>query len=350
MKTLLIVAGPTGSGKTDLAIKFAKRFNSEVINADSVQMYKTCDIGSAKPSLAERQGVRHHLFDICEPNEVNSAAFFLQEADKVIQRLILSNKVPIICGGTNLYLKALLYGLADLPQGNESVRAKLEKQTTSDLYQVLIKVDPKTSLHPNDRKRIIRALEVYELNGQAASLLQQQHAFANLCFSAVIFIPCYPRDVLYARINERTKKMLDAGLIDETEEIIKQYGASLPVLKTVGYFEVSEFLAGRLLRADLEEAISQATRRLAKRQLTFWRNEPIKRGWQVKEGSVDKCGVFQNTDIQSLLNEQNNPKAKRGIQKDILPNKMSFSELCSIFNSVAFNAVTNTVQVVFFSL
>jgi tRNA dimethylallyltransferase len=336
---IIIVSGPTAAGKTVLALRLAEYFDGEIINVDSVQMYKECNIGSAKPTLSEMRNIKHHLFDLCTPSEKNSAASFLRSADVAISDIEKRGKVVIACGGTTLYLKALLYGLADLPKGDSDLRSNLEELSNEDLFKVLQERDPLSAakLHPNDRKRVIRALEVQTLYGVTASKLQAEHAFLELQRSAFTIIPCYSREELYNRIDKRTQTMLDNGLLAEVQALILKYGEDAPVLNTVGYAEAKAYLLGELKKEELAPAIAQATRRLAKRQLTFWRNEPQKRGWSIfmKEGS------------QGLVSTNSTPQSKRGVQKDFIPHQISFSNLCRAITDFKNKNGDYTVQIIF---
>ena len=340
---LIIISGPTATGKTSFSIKIAKEINAEIINLDSVQMYAKCDIGSAKPTIEEREGVPHHLFDIFHPNEKNNAAKFLEYAEQAIQDIRSRKKNVIACGGTMLYLKALLYGLADLPKGDTAIRNELEELSTQDLYEKLIQYDVNSAkkLHPNDRTRIIRALEVYLISGLEASKLQESHAFQQPKFNALILVPCYPRDVLYKRIDERSKLILEMGLIQETQQIINEYGKNAPVLDTVGYKEAKNYILGNISKDELLPAISQATRQLAKRQLTFWRNEPKKRDWKIVSNLAN--------DNNLLLSEMSSPQSKRTIQKDIVPTKLSMNEILLMTTEHLHSGSEPEIKISFFS-
>ncbi len=314
---LIVISGPTASGKSALAVKLAKSLSMEVINSDSVQMYRGCNIGSAKPSEAEMEGVLHHLFDVFSPNEKNSAMKFLQAAEEK-----LSSRRAIVCGGTMLYLKALLDGLSEMPSTDNALREKLENLSNDDLFNELKKVDPESKLHPNDRVRIIRALEGTYLSDLPASSIQAKHQFNKPIRDALIVLVNYPRDLLYQRINQRTEIMLKNGIIEEVKEIINQFGENAAVLETVGYKEVLMFLKGEIPESELAEAISKSTRNLAKRQLTFWRNEPAKRGWNVLPLPYEMIELGAEGE-----------EGKRAKRKGILSYRMDFPALKTVIES-----------------
>ena len=281
LENIIIVAGPTGSGKTAHAIKLAQELNSEIISVDSVQCFKYFNIGSAKPTKEELDLVKHHQIDCYEPNIQITAAEYARDACVAIDHLLSLGKTPILCGGSNLYLKAILYGLADLPKADLELRDKLEKFSNEDLFQELKRLDSPSSLkiNSNDRIRMIRAIE----SGSSGVLFSEKtnsHNFTNIKYDPIIHLLDMPREELYAKINLRTEKMIADGLIQEAKEIFEKFGDVAP-LKTIGYLQAKQFFNNEISEQDLIPLIAQATRRYAKQQVTFWRNEPKKRGWKV---------------------------------------------------------------------
>lgn len=281
LNKIIIVGGSTGVGKTAYALELAKKINSEVISIDSVQCFKYFDIGSAKPSPSELSEIKHHMIDVYDPEIRVTAADYASDVETIIRDLIEQGKTPILCGGSNLYLKAILYGLADLPRGDPSIRLELEKVETSELYEKLKVLDIESyhKINQNDRVRIIRAVESAE-NGQLFSSQTKSHSFSNLKYEPVIHLLDLPREELYQKINMRSAKMVELGLIEETKNLKEKFGI-VPPLNTIGYYQVVQYLNGEITKDDLVPAIAQATRRYAKQQVTFWRNEPAKRGWTI---------------------------------------------------------------------
>ncbi|MCB9030470.1 MAG: tRNA (adenosine(37)-N6)-dimethylallyltransferase MiaA [Deltaproteobacteria bacterium] len=283
MKTLLTISGPTASGKSGLAVRVAKELDGEIVNLDSVQIYKEFDIGSAKITAEEMDNVPHHLIDIKEPTEQCNVSEIVELAKSSIAEIHARGKQVIVVCGTGMYLKHLLYGLAELPERDESLRAELEARNLDELYSELQNVDPKTAarLHPNDKVRIVRALEVYHLSGTAISESQADHDFGALNYTSLNLVLCWARHLLYDRINQRVDLMLEHGLIEEVKQIVKRHGRDLPALKTLGYAQAIDFIDSVLDFEQLREQIAQETRRFAKRQMTFWRNQPLALGWKM---------------------------------------------------------------------
>ncbi len=280
----IIVSGPTASGKSRLALELAQALSHEIVNIDSVQIYKGLDIGSAKASTQERENVRHHLLDMVEPCQQSTVSDYLAWVVALLPELESRHTRPIFVGGSSLYITCLLQGLAALPKGDKTLRAQLEQLDGAALMQRLEECDPKSAqkLHVNDRMRIIRALESATLHQQAASKTLADHGFAQPQHQALIIVPIWERAKLYARINLRSQAMLKLGLVEEARAIASKYGKEAPALKSLGYAQACAFLSGELSEEALLSELSQRTRNFAKRQMTFWRNEPHKRGWTVQ--------------------------------------------------------------------
>lgn len=289
MNSFIVVAGPTGSGKTKLATFISSELSGEVVNIDSVQIYKDFEIGSATPTLGERGEVRHHLFGVLDPREPFDVAKYIRLAEEKGNQILEGGKVPVFSGGTSLYISALLTGLVDLPPADSLFRQSLSGRSTEELYDELSQRSPKRALEiaSKDRVRIERALETLEaFSEEEIESRKQTQRYADRN-RAVILVPVWERSKLYDRINQRTVSMIQGGLLDEVRGLVEKYGIDIPPLRTIGYKEAVSVLEGRLSESDLAESISKSTRRFAKRQMTWLRNEPIKRGWTVRPSNQD---------------------------------------------------------------
>ncbi len=279
MEKVIVIAGPTASGKTDLAIELALRVNGEIVSADSMQIYREMNIGTAKPDMAERKGVPHHLIDVVNPDEEYSVARFQQDAKAALDDIIKRGKVPIVAGGTGLYINALVYNLTFSETiTNWEYRARLqslaEKEGPEALHALLMKVDPKSgeAIHPNNVKRVIRALEVYETTGKPISEHKEESRREAPPYDYRIFGIELDRDVLYSRIEQRVDKMMAKGLYQEVEGILRKgYSPDLISLQGIGYKEIIQAIEGKCTLAEAVERIKMGTRHLAKRQLTWFR-------------------------------------------------------------------------------
>lgn len=281
MKKIITICGPTGIGKTGFAISLAKKFNGEIIGADSMQIYKHMDIGTAKPDADERTMAPHHLVDFLDPACDYDAGKYADETDKAITQIIDRGKLPIIAGGTGLYIRALLYGLfRGSPACNKTLdRLTLELAEKGNLllHKRLSLCDPKAAqkIHPNDSFRLIRALEVYETTGEAISQRQKDHNFSKQRYQSLTFGLTMDRKILYERINKRVDIMIDQGLLHEVETLVKKgYPLDLKSMQSIGYRHMGMFMKGEV---DFEEAVrllKRDTRRYAKRQFTWFNKEP----------------------------------------------------------------------------
>ena len=278
---LIIISGPTCSGKSALAVELALLVGGEIINADSMQVYRGMDIGTAKLPLSERKGIFHHLIDIINPDQEFNAALFLVHALQIIKTLH-SKAIPIIVvGGTGLYVRALLGGLFDCPPSDLKLRqnlwAECEKQGSTFLYEKLLRFDRDAAdrIHPMDKIRIIRALEVIHLTGYRFSELTKKHGFSNKRFSSLNICLHVDRHILYNRIDSRTRFMIDSGFINEVEVLLGMgYGSTLTSMQAIGYRHIVRFLESRCTLDETIKLIQRDTRRYAKRQLTWLRTEP----------------------------------------------------------------------------
>jgi tRNA dimethylallyltransferase len=277
---LIIIFGPTAVGKSNLVMELAPLLNAEVINADSQQVYRQMDIGTAKPSKQERLKVPHHVIDVVEPDEEFNAAKYRHLATASAQDIQSRDKQVIVSGGTGLYIRALTRGLFVGPGQDAAIRKALnvevENNGLGSLYQRLERVDAFAAswIHPNDRQRIIRALEVYQSTGKPISAWQNEHAFRECRFSTVKIGLDRQREELYDRINQRCDQMIDAGLVREVKGLLeKGYSSDLHSLRSVGYRHMGLFLIGRMSFDEAVHLMKRDTRRLAKRQLTWFRRD-----------------------------------------------------------------------------
>lgn len=279
MKKILVVCGPTASGKTGFAVQMAQKLHSEVISADCMLVYRGFDIGTAKPTEKERAGVPHHLIDVVGANEKFSASDYEALARPVCERLLAENKNPVVCGGTGFYIQSLLFSRSLGNVGaSEEVRRKYERMEIElgkeAVFARLQAVDSQSAakLHPNDVKRVIRALEIFELTGKKKS--EQEDGFvARYPYVAVAFD--YPREELYARIDARVEQMLQDGLVEEVQKILAD-GTSeqSQSMQGIGYKEVVQFLKKEISYSTMRDVIKQNSRNYAKRQITFFKKFP----------------------------------------------------------------------------
>jgi tRNA dimethylallyltransferase len=275
---IAVIAGPTASGKTSLAVALARRLGGEVVNADSQQVYRGLDVGTAKPSAAERAGVRHHLLDVAEPGEGMDAARFVALADAAVAEVASRGRLPIVAGGTGLYLRALLHGVVAAPGRDLALRAALEEEAARlgrpALHARLAAVDPEAAarIGPNDLVRIVRALEI-AAGGRRPSELLAAHAFREDRYRAVLLSLAPPREELHARIEARVREMFAAGLLDEARALVARFGASAPARLPIGYAEAIACVRGELPVEEAIRRVQVAHRRYARRQVIWLRRE-----------------------------------------------------------------------------
>jgi len=277
---IVIILGPTASGKTDLAVRLAERFDGEIVNADSMQVYRGMDIGTAKPSPELRHRVPHHLIDIADPDQDFSASDFRREAAKAIADIARRSKRAFIVGGTGLYIRALLQGLVDSPSGVGEVRLELEEEArrhgNEALLGELANVDPVTAerLHPNDLVRIIRALEVYRMTGKPISKQRSSHGFSGDYYCVLKLGLTVDRRELYERIDRRVDRMMGDGLVDEVRTLLALgFSPQLKALRSIGYRQICAYLSGEYPLDEGVRLIQRDTRRYAKRQMTWFKND-----------------------------------------------------------------------------
>ncbi|MGE5663563.1 MAG: tRNA (adenosine(37)-N6)-dimethylallyltransferase MiaA [Deltaproteobacteria bacterium] len=276
---LLVLSGPTASGKTALALAMARRFPLEIVNADSVQVYRGMDIGSGKPTAGERGAVPHHLIDVADPDEDYSAGRFVAESEAAIRAILARGRIPLVAGGTGMYIRALRKGLDPLP-ADPAVRARLnrrwEEEGGSALHAELGRIDPDAAerIHPADRVRVVRALEISAIAGRPASALRVSWAGAGRY--TVLFLALDPgREATYGRIDRRVDAMFRHGFVEEVRGLLgRGYGPELKPMGALGYRHVAAHLIRGVSLAETVDAMKRDTRRYAKRQMTWLLREP----------------------------------------------------------------------------
>lgn len=282
LPSAVFIMGPTASGKTDLAIELVKHYPFEIISVDSALVYKDMNIGTAKPSKEELAIAPHHLIDFLDPAQTYSTASFRNDALRAMEDIHARNKIPLLVGGTMLYHRSLLYGLSELPEADEAIRAKLEAEAKLNgaefMHRKLTEIDPQAAkkIHPNDPQRVQRALEVYEISGKTMTQLQQENQAEALPWNVYkIIIAPESRELLRERIAIRFKQMIEQGFIEEVRQLYKRddLDLSLPSMRAVGYRQVWEYLQGKMTREQMIERGITITRQFAKRQMTWLRRE-----------------------------------------------------------------------------
>ncbi len=282
---VIVIVGPTASGKTSLSIELAKQINGEIVSCDSMQIYKDMDIGSAKPTKEEMQGIKHYMIDEVLPTERFSVARYKKEAENAIEKILKKGKIPIVVGGTGLYANSLIYGIEyDDIKLDEKYREELMEiaktpEGLENLYQKAKKIDEKAieKISPNDKKRIIRILEIYKATGKNKTEQEMESRKKEVKYDYKVFAINIERPILYERINKRVDIMIAQGLMEEVKKIIKKYPELPTAMQAIGYKEIVEYLDNKITIEDAIEKIKQETRRYAKRQITwFKRIENIK--------------------------------------------------------------------------
>ena len=276
---VIVIVGPTASGKTSLSIELAKKINGEIVSCDSMQIYKDMNIGSAKPTPDEMQGIKHYMIDIVTPDERFSVAEYKKQAEMAINEILGKGKTPIVIGGTGLYANSLIYGIEyNEIKFDEEYREELEniaisRQGLEELYNKAKAIDhvAMEKISPNDKKRILRVLEIYHSTGKTKTELEIESRKNEVKYDYRVFAIDIKRDILYERINKRVDIMIDNGLIDEVKGLLNKYDKFPTAMQGLGYKEVVEYLNGLTTKEEMIEKIKQETRRYAKRQLTWFR-------------------------------------------------------------------------------
>ena len=294
---IAVICGPTGVGKTKAAIEVASALDAEIINVDSMQVYRHMDIGTAKPSSMEQARIPHHMIDIVDPDESFDAQQYADMSQNLVFKLADQGIPIVVAGGTGFYIRALIHGLFESGSGNSEIRLNLKKEAdtngTTELYHRLCECDPDAAgkIHPNDAFRIVRALEIYETTGQPISTCHQEHRLAPPLFDVLKIGLFRQREVLYDRINHRVDLMVEEGLVEEVKALLKKgYTSGLKPLQSIGYRHVVDFFEGRVSWDDTLQTLKQDTRRYAKRQLTWFNSDS-----QVKWMDADRLDEITNT-------------------------------------------------------
>lgn len=275
---VIVICGPTASGKTALSVELAKQINGEIISADSMQIYKEMDIGTAKPTKEEMQEIKHYLIDFISPEERYSVADFKKDAKKAIKEILKKGKTPIITGGTGLYIDSLIYEIEyQNIEFDEIYRKQLEEEVQKngldEIYEKAKKIDPIAieKISKNDKKRILRILEIYKATGKNKTEQEKLSRKKEIEYDYKVYAINWEREILYKRIEKRVDKMIELGLIEEVEKIIQKYKKFPTAMQGLGYKEVVEYLEGRTTKEEMIEKIKQETRRYAKRQITWFK-------------------------------------------------------------------------------
>jgi tRNA dimethylallyltransferase len=276
--TVIVIGGPTASGKSGLAIKLAKKINGEIISADSMQIYKDMNIGTAKVTEEETKGITHYMLDIVSPEERYSVSTYKKEAEKAIEEILEKGKIPIIVGGTGLYIESLIYGIEFQDEKiDEQYRKQLdtiaEIEGLEKLYCEATKIDPQAmeKISKNDKKRIIRVLEIYHKTGKTKTEQEIESRKTEIKYNYKSFAITMERNKLYQRIEKRVDQMIENGLIQEVENIRKKYNKFPTAMQGLGYKEVIEYLENKTTKEEMVEKLKKETRHYAKRQLTWFR-------------------------------------------------------------------------------
>jgi tRNA dimethylallyltransferase len=278
---IIILAGPTAVGKTDASILLARELKAEIVSADSMQIYRGMDIGTAKPSPEQRKLIYHHMLDVVEPNQPYSVGDYLRDARSAIDGIIASEGTPLVVGGTGLYIRALMRGLFHGPPADLELRERLLQREAEGgagvLYSDLVKVDPEAAvkIHPNDLRRTVRALEVYYLRDRKLSDFQREHAFAERPYRFLLLFLVRSRNELYPRIEKRVDEMIERGLEAEVRTLMDRgYSPDLISMQGLGYKHFFAHFLGRTTRDEAVALLKRDTKRYAKRQFTWFRREP----------------------------------------------------------------------------
>lgn len=298
---VVVIVGPTASGKTAVSIKLAKKINGEIISADSMQIYKYMDIGTAKPTLDEMQGIKHYMLDVVMPDETFNVAKYKSMAESAIEEILKKGKVPIIVGGTGLYINTLVDGIefADVPGDEEYRNELIEKgyrEGAMSIYKELEKVDSESAkkIDPNNIRRVARALEIYKVTGKTKTQLDIESR-KEVKYDYRLFGMEWDRETLYNRIDLRVDKMIEAGLIDEVRNVTEKFKISNTAVQGLGYKEVIEFLNGNISYEEMIEKLKLETRHYAKRQLTWFRRD--KRIKWIKPDENATCVIINELQV-----------------------------------------------------
>ena len=314
---ILAIVGPTASGKTAVSIEVARRLGGEIVSCDSMQVYRRMNIGTAKPTVEEMSGVPHHMIDTVEPDVAFSCADYVTMAGKAVREIVARQKLPILCGGTGLYLDRFLCGEMEETHADEDLRASLfafaEREGALALHERLRAVDPKSAdaIHPNNVKRVVRALEIYEQTGIPKSEFDRRSQAVESPFEAVVVGLFYPRrEVLYERINRRVDMMMADGLLEETRGLLEDgvFEVNLTAAQAIGYKELLGYLGGNETLTEATESLKTATRRYAKRQFTWFSAKPYVRWVDMeREGELRSLDAVCDEIVSLFRGEEGAP-------------------------------------------
>ena len=313
-KPLIILTGPTAVGKTELSVKLAKALQGEIISADSIQVYKYMDIGSAKVTKEEMEGVKHYLIDELMPDEEFNIFYFKEKAKEYVNEIYKNNHIPIVAGGTGFYIQSLLYDIEfKNEESDDQIRNELyqlyEKQGAAYIHNMLKEIDPESAaaIHENNVKRVIRAIEYYRLNGEKISTHNEREKQKNSPYNFKYYCLNMDRKLLYERINKRVDIMVQNGLVEEVKSLLNMgYSKNLVSMQGIGYKEIVLYLEGNITLEEAVEMIKQETRRFAKRQFTWFRREKEVTFINYEDFDFDKEKVleFMINDINQMLKEE----------------------------------------------
>ncbi len=313
-RPLVVLVGPTAVGKSEIGIRLAAALDTEVLTADSRQVYRGMDVATDKPTLEQRARVPHRLIDLVDPDESFNAGDYRQLALQDIERLYGERRLPLVVGGTGLYVRTLIHGLCDAPPADQHYRDSLVQQARTEgrqfLHGELRRVDPDLAerLHPHDEVKIVRALEVHRVSGRRLSEIHRQHRFSEQSFTLLMIGLIRDRERLYRRIDQRVDAMFARGVVEETAQLLaKGYGRDLGAMKGLGYRQIAGCLAGEYDEAEARRLLKRDTRHFAKRQLTWFRKEPGLQWWSLDtlENSEDiagRLGDLIHTFVEQLPN------------------------------------------------
>ncbi|MBE6566601.1 MAG: tRNA (adenosine(37)-N6)-dimethylallyltransferase MiaA [Ruminococcaceae bacterium] len=314
---ILAIVGPTASGKTAVSIEVARRLGGEIVSCDSMQVYRRMNIGTAKPTVEEMSGVPHHMIDAVEPDVAFSCADYVTMAGEAVREIVARQKLPILCGGTGLYLDRFLCGEMEETHADEDLRASLfafaEREGALALHERLRAVDPESAdaIHPNNVKRVVRALEIYEQTGIPKSEFDRRSQAVESPFEAVVVGLFYPRrEVLYERINRRVDMMMADGLLEETRGLLEDgvFEVNLTAAQAIGYKELLGYLGGNETLTEATENLKTATRRYAKRQLTWFSAKPYVRWVDMeREGELRSLDAVCDEIVSLFRGEEGAP-------------------------------------------
>lgn len=311
LRPLVVLVGPTAVGKSEIGLRLARDLSTDLLTADSRQVYRGMDIATDKPAMEQRHGVPHRLIDLVDPDEPFNAGQYRSLALQEIERLYGERRVPLVVGGTGLYVRTLIHGLCDAPPADEAFRASLLREAEARgryfLHEELTRIDPESAarLHPHDEVKIVRALEVHHLSGRRLSDVQQRHGFAEQPFSVLMIGLNRDRSALYRRIDGRVESMFARGVVEETASLLARgYRRDSGAMKGLGYQQISGYLSGQYDRAEALRLLQRDTRHFAKRQLTWFRKEPGLQWWSLSEqdSPQDVAGRLLET-VQSFLRD-----------------------------------------------